>query len=75
MSRSSTSRPLRARAQAALEAAAAANAGRLTLIAAGGIESGRDVLDRLKSGASAVQFYSALVYGGPGLVRRLKQEL
>ncbi|MFN7533372.1 MAG: quinone-dependent dihydroorotate dehydrogenase [Brevundimonas sp.] len=68
-------RPLRARAEAALEAAAAANAGRLTLIAAGGIESGRDVLDRLKSGASAVQFYSALVYGGPGLVRRLKQEL
>ncbi|MFN5614359.1 MAG: hypothetical protein ACK45V_01500 [Brevundimonas sp.] len=33
------------------------------------------MLDRLKSGASAVQFYSALVYGGPGLVRRLKQEL
>jgi dihydroorotate dehydrogenase len=68
-------RPLKARAQGALEAAAAANAGRLALIAAGGIESGRDVLDRLKAGASAVQVYSALVYGGPGLVTRLKREL
>src|SRR5262249_39522282 len=49
--------------------------GRLALIGAGGIASGGDAFAKLRAGASAVQPYSGLVYGGPGLVVRIKREL
>ena len=67
--------PLKPGARAALRAAAEASNGRLTLIAAGGIDSGEEAYARLRAGATAVQVYSALVYEGPGLVRRIKREL
>lgn len=67
--------PLKARAAAALAAAAEAAAGRLPLIAVGGIESGADALTRIRAGASAIQIYSALIYEGPGLVGRIKRDL
>ncbi len=47
----------------------------LALIGAGGIASAADVYAKVRAGACAVQLYSALVYGGPGLVRRLKRDL
>lgn len=53
----------------------AANDGHLALVGAGGIASGADALAKIKAGACAVQLYSALVYGGPGLVQRIKREL
>jgi dihydroorotate dehydrogenase len=43
----------------------------LTLIAAGGIESEADAWERLCAGASLVQIYTALIYEGPALPRRL----
>jgi dihydroorotate dehydrogenase len=49
--------------------------GRLVLIGAGGIASGRDAHAKLRAGASAVQLYSALVFEGPSLVTRIKREL
>ncbi|RZJ18310.1 MAG: quinone-dependent dihydroorotate dehydrogenase [Brevundimonas sp.] len=67
--------PLKAGARAALAAAAEASGGRLTLIAAGGIDSGEEAYARLRAGAAAVQVYSALVYEGPGLVQRIKRDL
>jgi dihydroorotate dehydrogenase len=67
--------PLKARAAAALRAAAEASGGRLPLIAVGGIESGAEAYARIRAGASAVQLYSALVYEGPGLVGRIKRDL
>jgi dihydroorotate dehydrogenase len=67
--------PLKARAAAALQAAAEAAAGRLPLIAVGGIGSGAEAYARIRDGASAVQIYSALVYEGPGLVGRIKRDL
>lgn len=67
--------PLKARATAALRAAAEAAAGHLPLIAVGGVESGADAYDRIRAGACAVQIYSALVYEGPGLVGRIKRDL
>jgi dihydroorotate dehydrogenase len=54
---------------------AEAGAGRLVLIGAGGIASGDDAYAKLRAGACAVQLYSALVYGGPGLVVRIKRQL
>ncbi|PZO01673.1 MAG: dihydroorotate dehydrogenase (quinone) [Alphaproteobacteria bacterium] len=68
-------RPLQARARAALSASVSASRGRLPLIAVGGIDSGAEAYDRIRAGASAVQLYSALIYGGPGLVGRIKREL
>ena len=67
--------PLKIRARAALRAAAEASAGRLPLIAVGGVDSGAEAYDRIRAGASAVQVYSALVYEGPGLVGRIKRDL
>ena len=52
-----------------------ANQGRLTLIGVGGIGTGEQAYARIKVGASAVQLYSALVYGGAGLVMRIRRDL
>ncbi len=67
--------PLAPLARAALRVVARRAAGRLALIAAGGIATGADVLDRLRLGASAVQVYTAFAYAGPALIPRLKREL
>ena len=67
--------PLKARARAALAGAAEASAGRLPLIAVGGIDSGEEAYARIRAGASAVQIYSALIYEGTGLVARIKRDL
>ncbi|WP_294393568.1 quinone-dependent dihydroorotate dehydrogenase [uncultured Sphingomonas sp.] len=52
-----------------------ATGGALPLIAAGGIASGADAFARIKAGATLVQLYSALVYGGPGLARRIEKDM
>ena len=52
-----------------------ATGGAIPLIAAGGIENGADAFARIKAGASLVQIYSALVYSGPGLAKRVCGEL
>jgi dihydroorotate dehydrogenase len=49
--------------------------GRIPLVGVGGIASGQDAYDRIRAGASVVQLYTALVYEGPGLVKRIKAEL
>ncbi|MFT8674932.1 MAG: quinone-dependent dihydroorotate dehydrogenase [Acetobacter sp.] len=68
-------RPLAPRATAVLHLAARVAAGRLTLVAAGGIETGADILQRIRLGADLVQVYTAFAYEGPALVTRLKQEM
>ena len=50
------------------------SAGRV-LISVGGIDSGAEAYRRLRAGASLVQIYTALVYEGPGLPRRINEEL
>ncbi len=52
-----------------------ATGGALPLIGAGGIASGEDAYQRIRAGASLIQLYSALVYHGPGLARRIAREL
>jgi len=43
----------------------------LPIIAAGGIMSANDALQKLDAGASLVQIYSGLIYQGPALVRNI----
>ena len=52
-----------------------ATGGRIPLIGVGGIASAKDAWARIKAGASLVQLYSALVYEGPGLPRRINEGL
>lgn len=49
--------------------------GKLLLVGVGGIASGEDAWRKIRAGASLVQLYTALTYEGPGLVRRIKQDL
>jgi dihydroorotate dehydrogenase len=57
------------------DAVATALFGKAVLISVGGIDSGAEAYRRLKAGASLVQVYTGLVYEGPGLPRRINQEL
>jgi dihydroorotate dehydrogenase len=50
-------------------------AGRFPVIGVGGVASGADAYAKIRAGACAVQLYSALVYGGPGLIGRIKRDL
>ena len=52
-----------------------ASGGRIPLIGVGGIASAQDAYVRIRAGASLIQLYSALVYEGPGLARRICVEL
>ena len=63
--------PLKPLALAALRAFRAASGAQIPLIAAGGIGSADDAWERIRAGASLVQLYSAMVYEGPGLARRI----
>ena len=67
--------PLRSLALAKLRAFRQATGGRVPLVAAGGIASAADAYARIRAGASLVQLYSALVYEGPGLAKRIAKGL
>ncbi|MCZ4341881.1 quinone-dependent dihydroorotate dehydrogenase [Sphingomonadaceae bacterium G21617-S1] len=67
--------PLRDLAQQRLIDFRKATGGAIPLIAAGGIATAEDAYARIRAGASLVQLYSALVYAGPGLARRINREL
>ena len=49
--------------------------GQVPIIGVGGVGSGRDAYEKLKAGASLVQIYSMMVYEGPGVVSRIRNEL
>ena len=67
--------PLRTLALEALRTFRKASGGLIPLIGVGGIASVDDAWDRICAGASLVQIYSALVYEGPGLARRIVRGL
>ncbi len=49
--------------------------GKTVLISAGGIDSAKEAYRRIKTGASLVQIYTALIYKGPSLVGEINKEL
>ena len=49
--------------------------GQILLIGVGGIFSGSDCYEKIKSGASLLQLYTALTYSGPYLINNIKKEL
>jgi dihydroorotate dehydrogenase len=67
--------PLREKSTAMIRHFYRLTGGKLPIIGAGGISSGRDAYDKIRAGASMVQLYSALVFQGPGMVRQMTTEL
>ncbi|MBA3666866.1 MAG: quinone-dependent dihydroorotate dehydrogenase [Sphingomonas sp.] len=68
-------RPMKTLALEQLRAFRAETGGELPLIAVGGIESSDDAWARIVAGANLIQLYSALVYEGPGLAKRIGKGL
>lgn len=49
--------------------------GEKVIIGVGGISSGEDAIEKLKAGADLLQIYTALVYEGPGVVKKINREI
>jgi len=67
--------PLRDLALARLRDFRKATGGAMPLIGVGGIANAQDAWARIRAGASLVQLYSAMVYEGPGIARRIARGL
>ena len=63
--------PLKPLALDALRRFRSASGGAIPLIGCGGISNADDAWERIRAGASLVQLYSAMVYEGPGIARRI----
>jgi len=63
--------PLKALALKALRDFRSASGGEIALIGVGGIATADDAWERICAGASLVQLYSAMVYDGPAIARRI----
>ena len=68
-------RPLKPVALDALRAFHAASGGEIPLVGVGGIATARDAWERICAGASLIQLYTAMVYDGPGIARRIVRGL
>jgi len=68
-------RPIAGLARALVERMARTTGGRVPIIGVGGISSGADAYAMIRAGASLVQLYTALIYGGPDLVVAIKRDL
>ena len=49
--------------------------GSLPIIGVGGVANGADAYEKIRAGASLVQLYTAMVYDGPPVVNKIKNEL
>ena len=49
--------------------------GKTILISVGGISTGKEAYERIKNGATLVQSYSALIFEGPSMVRKINEEI
>ena len=49
--------------------------GKIPLIGVGGISNGKDAYERILNGASLIQLYTSLIYKGPFIVNKIKEEL
>jgi dihydroorotate dehydrogenase len=45
------------------------------IIAVGGIMTPHDALEKLKAGADLIQLYTGFIYEGPGLIKRINQQI
>ena len=67
--------PLKPLALKALRDFRSASGGQIPLIGVGGIANADDAWERIRAGASLIQLYTAMVYEGPGLAKRIARGL
>jgi dihydroorotate dehydrogenase len=67
--------PLERLATSVVRRCAARAAGRVPIVGVGGVMGAEDAYAKIRAGASLVQVYTGLVYGGPGFVRRVNEGL
>lgn len=67
--------PLKAKALERVREFRKATGGAIPLIGVGGISNAEDAWERIRAGASLIQLYSAMVYEGPGLARKIARGL
>ncbi len=67
--------PLERRATEAVRRCALRARGRVPIVGAGGVMSAEDAYAKIRAGASLVQVYTGLVYGGPAFVRDVNEGL
>jgi len=48
---------------------------KIPIIGVGGIMTANDAIEKLEAGASLVQVYTGFIYEGPGIVKKINQEL
>lgn len=68
-------RPLTKRSTEVVRYISQKTGGRLTIIAAGGIFSAKDAIEKIEAGADLLQVYTGLVYEGPSLASRINRGL
>ena len=49
--------------------------GKIPIIGVGGVQNGRDAYEKFRAGASLVQVYSGMIYEGPGMVSKIRDEV
>jgi dihydroorotate dehydrogenase len=67
--------PLKSRSTEVVRRAFRRAKGRLPIVGVGGIFTGADAWEKIRAGACLVQLYTGLIYGGPGTVKRVLDEL
>lgn len=67
--------PLKARAREVIAQIYSDTRGRIPIIGVGGIANAEDAYGHIRAGASLVELYTGMVYGGPGIVREIKEGL
>ncbi|MFC6880506.1 MULTISPECIES: quinone-dependent dihydroorotate dehydrogenase [Actinomadura] len=67
--------PLKDRSLEVLRRLRARAGDRLVLVSVGGVEDAGDAWERIRAGATLVQGYTAMIYGGPFWARRVHRDL
>ncbi len=49
--------------------------GTVPIIGDGGVDSGKSAFEKISAGASALQLYTGMIYGGPLIVKKIKKDL
>ncbi len=49
--------------------------GTLPIIGVGGIFTAEDAFEKIQAGASLIEIYTGMIYQGPGIVKKIKQDL
>ncbi|AZS16373.1 quinone-dependent dihydroorotate dehydrogenase [Paenibacillus lutimineralis] len=68
-------KPLRARSTEVVSRAYLQTGGKLPIIGSGGIFTAEDAYEKIRAGASLVEIYTALIYEGPEINRKLHRGL